>query len=133
MTFLLESLILLTRSNWEGGKIGTLTMDLGQPLQPKADREKQVSLLAEYFRCKRRTEHTAYAAKMILCELLNLANVFGQLYLMDVFLGGHFATYGTDVFTLTEQDARVRADAMSRLFPKGPYLYDVRSWLVKGS
>ena len=78
-------------------------MDLSKPLQAKAEREKQVALLAEYFRCKRRKEHTVYAAKMILCEILNVVNVFGQLYLMDFFLGGHFATYGTDVFTLSEQ------------------------------
>ena len=127
----------VNRSNWEGGLLETLTLDLGKPLQAKPDREKQVSLLAQYFRCKRRREHVTYTAKMMLCELLNLANVLGQLYLMDLFLGGHFATYGSDVFALTEQvkreqsfaaaallhfvqfkDARVRVDAMSRLFPK---------------
>ena len=108
----------LIRSNWEGRKLETLTMDLNKPLQAKSEREKQVSLLAKYFGYRHRKEHTVYAAKMIACELLNLANVFGQLYLMDFFLGGHFATYGTDVFTLSEQDARFRADAMSRLFPK---------------
>ena len=100
-------------------------MDLGKPLQVKAEREKQVSLLAEYLRRKRRREHSAYAAKMVSCEILNLANVLGQLFLMDFFLGGHFATYGSDVFELSERDARARSDAMSVLFPKGHFINDV--------
>ena len=94
----------VNRSNWEGGLLETLTLDLGKPLQAsKSEREKQVSLLAQYFRCKRRREHVTYTAKMMLCEFLNSANVLGQLYLMHLFLGGHFATYGSDVFALTEQ------------------------------
>ena len=112
---------ILFRSNWEGGRLATLTMDLSKPLQAKAERERQVSLLAEYIRRKHRREHIAYAAKMVFCEILNLANVLGQLYLMDFFLGGHFATYGSDVFALSERDARARSDAMSVLFPKGPF------------
>ena len=97
----------VNRSNWEGGLLETLTLDLGKPLQAsRSEREKQVSLLAQYFRYKRRREHITYTAKMMLCELLNLANVLGQLYLMDIFLGGHFATYGSDVFALTEQVKR---------------------------
>ena len=107
-------------------------MDLSKPLQAKAERERQVSLLAEYLRRRRRREHTAYAAKMVSCEILNLANVLGQLYLMDFFLGGHFATYGSDVFALSERDARARSDAMSILFPKGLFINDVNTDEGKG-
>ena len=107
-------------------------MDLSKPLQAKAEKERQVSLLAEYLRRRRRREHTAYAAKMVSCEILNLANVLGQLYLMDFFLGGHFATYGSDVFALSEQDARARSDAMSILFPKGLFINDVNTDEGKG-
>ena len=108
-------------------------MDLSKPLQDKNEREKQVSLLAEYLHRKRWREHTAYAAKMVCCEILNLANVLGQLYLMDFFLGGHFATYGSDVFALSERDARARSDAMSVLFPKGLFLNDVNFDEGKGN
>ena len=41
--------------------------------------------------------HNLYVYKFILCELLNLVNVFGQMWLMDVFFGGQFTLYGLEV------------------------------------
>ena len=41
--------------------------------------------------------HNIYVYKFILCELLNLVNVFGQMWLMDVFFGGQFTFYGLEV------------------------------------
>ena len=41
--------------------------------------------------------HNIYVYKFILCELLNLVNVFGQMWLMDVFFGGQFTLYGLEV------------------------------------
>ena len=38
-----------------------------------------------------------WAAKFFFCECLNMANVIGQIYFIDVFLGGEFLQYGTDV------------------------------------
>ena len=41
--------------------------------------------------------HNIYVYKFILCELLNLVNVLGQMWLMDVFFNGQFTTYGLEV------------------------------------
>ena len=38
-----------------------------------------------------------WAAKFFFCECLNMANVIGQIYFIDVFLGGEFLQYGTEV------------------------------------
>ena len=41
-----------------------------------------------------------------------------QIYLMDVFLGGQFTTYGTDVLAISEQPMENRIDPMAKVFPK---------------
>ena len=59
-------------------------------------------------------------------------NVFGQMWLMDVFFGGQFTIYGLEVgvmtmllfidsfqvVRLTGQNIEERVDPMSRVFPK---------------
>ena len=37
---------------------------------------------------------------------------------MDVFLGGQFTTYGTDVLAISEQPMENRIDPMAKVFPK---------------
>ena len=85
--------------------------------------------------------HNLYVYKFILCELLNLVNVLGQMWLMDVFFNGQFTTYGLEVrwpsrcfsnrlkhlnnsnlplkvVRLAGQNIEERADPMARVFPK---------------
>jgi hypothetical protein len=42
--------------------------------------------------------HNFYVLKYIMCEVLNLINIFVQVWLMDVFLGGQFTTYGIGMY-----------------------------------
>jgi hypothetical protein len=37
---------------------------------------------------------------------------------MDVFLGGQFTTYGTEVISMSEQPIENRVDPLSKVFPK---------------
>jgi len=37
---------------------------------------------------------------------------------MDVFLGGQFTTYGTEVLAMSEQPLENRVDPLSKVFPK---------------
>ena len=85
--------------------------------------------------------HNIYVYKFILCELLNLVNVLGQMWLMDAFFNGQFTTYGLEVrrswrcfsnrlkyfnnsrlplkvVRLAGQNIEERADPMARVFPK---------------
>ena len=50
--------------------------------------------------------------------VLNFINVFGQMFLMDLFLGGEFTTYGMDVVRFMDLEPEQREDPMSRVFPK---------------
>ena len=62
--------------------------------------------------------HNGYVYKFVLCEFLNLINIAGQLYLMDVFFNGHFSTYGLDVLKFSNAESQTRYDPMAKIFPK---------------
>merc|ERR1719154_392828 len=55
---------------------------------------------------------------MLICELLTLANVIGNIYFIDTFLGGEFSSYGLQVASFVEDDPQNRIDPMSRVFPR---------------
>ena len=106
------------------------SLDMNVPIidpDVKADRKK---ILVDYF-ATNRFNHDFYAFKFFFCELLNFINVVGQIWLMDVFLGGEFTTYGSDVIAMTEISPENRMDPMSRVFPKvEPFAWYV-FWLVQ--
>ncbi len=41
--------------------------------------------------------HNCYAFKFVFCEFLNFANITGQFFLVNAFLGGEFLTAGLRV------------------------------------
>lgn len=47
--------------------------------------------------------------------MLNFVNVIGQIYFLDLFLGGEFTTYGRDVVAMTELEPENRSDPMSKV------------------
>ena len=49
---------------------------------------------------------------------MNFANVIGQMYLINFFLGGVFLTYGTDVLKWSEAEPEDRTDPMVDVFPR---------------
>ena len=53
-----------------------------------------------------------------MCEALNLVNVVGNIYFTNLFLGGTFLSYGTDVMEFAETPTPDRVDPMTRIFPK---------------
>ena len=69
--------------------------------------------LARYF-TKTLNTHNAWVVRMVLCELLNLFNVIGNIFLIDAFLGKEFSTYGVEVLNEIGKEAKDRTDPMSR-------------------
>ena len=55
----------------------------------KDERSGKERILANYFVESLHT-HNFWAMKMLIIEFLNLLNVVGQIYFVDVFLGGEF-------------------------------------------
>jgi hypothetical protein len=43
---------------------------------------------------------------------MNFANVVGNIFFVDIFLGGAFLEYGTDVLKLSGMDQENRTDLM---------------------
>jgi len=62
--------------------------------------------------------HNLYAFKYFLCDILNFANVVGQMYLINRFLGGAFLNYGTEVLKWSDAEPEDRTDPMIDVFPR---------------
>lgn len=59
-----------------------------------------------------------YVYQYFVCEFLCLVNIVGQLYLMNLFLGGEFFSYGMRVLQLTNVEQQNRVDPMIYVFPR---------------
>jgi len=103
----------------EGGVMKLLTTGLTDidSFMNKETRRDGVKLIAAYFNLSPSRRGT-YFMKFVFCELLNLVNVFLQIYFTDVFLGYQFTKYGREVFAVSEQDLNNRVDPMHKVFPK---------------
>jgi len=102
---------------WEGGKLKTLLSGITNPMQKKEDQKEMEKYLVEYT-CKTFHKHNQYAMKYYFTEFLNVANVFFNIWLLDIFLGGAFMKYGLDVLSFPGLDPKVRTDPMMKLFPR---------------
>jgi len=94
-----------------------LVLDLNCPIISDDCKNDRKKLLVDYF-VSNLHNHNFYAFRFFVCELLNFINVVGQIYFMDMFLGGEFTTYGVDVIQFTELEPEDRPDPMAKVFPK---------------
>ncbi|XP_054714018.1 innexin inx2-like [Uloborus diversus] len=102
---------------WEGGKVRNLLLGLNCPILKKEDKEQGKELLIGYLK-NHLYNHSNYVLCYTICEVLNLVNVIGQIYLIDTFLGGEFSRFGTEVLHFTGLDQEYRTDPMVRVFPR---------------
>lgn len=101
----------------EAGKLKMLIQDMNVPIIDSETIKDRKEVLVNYL-TKSQGNHQTYAFSFFFCELLNFVNVLGQIYLMDVFLGGEFTTYGSTLVQMTEEQPELRSDAMAWVFPK---------------
>ena len=87
---------------WEGGKVKGILGGLNTIIMERNDRFSRQRTLANYF-VESLNTHNIWAGRLLLVEVLNLINVIGNIFFVDVFLGGEFTTYGTDVLRLVHQ------------------------------
>merc|ERR1719427_1355102 len=102
---------------WEGGKVQGIISGLNSLMIDKADRRNKQRILAHYLVDNLNT-HNIWAAKLVIAESIYFLNVLGNIYFIDVFLGGEFRTYGLQVASIMEEDPEDRVDPMSRIFPR---------------
>lgn len=102
---------------WEGGKVSGIIAGLHTLIISKEERRRKQRILSHYFVDSLHT-HNLWAIRMLFVEVLNLINVIGNIYFVDVFLGGEFSTYGMRVLSLLESDPENRIDPMATVFPR---------------
>jgi len=105
--------------SWEGGKIEILLQNLDRhTLEPESEVvQARVCTIVNYV-FKHLRKHNLYVYQFIFCEFLNLGNILGQMYLMDVFFAGQFTSYGFSVISLSLSSEAERIDPVARIFPK---------------
>merc|ERR1719431_2264087 len=103
----------------EGGVMKLLTNGLTEfdSFMNKSRRRDGVDLIKKYWNQKQ-TKRDTYFVKFFVCELLNFANVVGQIFFTDMFLGYQFREFGRDVLSQMEEPINVRDDPLNRVFPK---------------
>ena len=102
---------------WEGKKISLLIQNLDSPTLDtgKESTEKAREVIVNYFYKNNRT-HNLYVSKFVFCEFLNLVNILGQMYLMDVFFSGGFLEYGFNIMSSKSGDNLEKE--ITQVFPK---------------
>jgi len=105
---------------YEDGKIRIMTdgsrgFTLGAGMTE--ERKSRCAAISEYLQ---ETMHTngRLAFAYIMCELLNLANVIGNIFFIDLFLNGTFLSYGSRVIQFSDMDQEDRFDPMIEVFPR---------------
>ncbi|XP_012283610.1 innexin inx2-like [Orussus abietinus] len=104
---------------WEGGLVAMLSIDLSSPFLGTAWTPERKTQLVDYLTKTNLHTHNLYAIRYFFCELMNLINTVGQIYLLNEFLEGQFTNYGSAVTGFAmETRPYQRVDPMARLFPK---------------
>jgi len=63
-------------------------------------------------------ENNWYAGVFFICDLMNLFNTIFQMYFINLFLGGVFMSYGTQVLYWADMDPEERTDPLVEVFPR---------------
>ena len=104
--------------NQEDGIIGRLTEGgRGCSLKSEENDKSRRLLLSDYLN-KTIGTHGYMGVAHVTCELFNLVNAMGNIYLIDLFLGGTFFDYGWKVFENVEKNQLDRQDPMIVIFPR---------------
>ncbi|KAF8791669.1 Innexin shaking-B like protein [Argiope bruennichi] len=110
---------------WEGRKMETLTGAFDNILVSELEKKKKMECLIIYI-VKTWKMHNWYAAKYMICELLSLINVVGQLFILHRFFDGKFLRFGIEVVryavsfrysSASEATGEQRMDPKIMLFP----------------
>jgi len=107
----------LLSKTWEGGKVEGIISGLNAMVMERTERKGKQMIVAQYLVDNLNT-HNVWAIKTFIAEIIYFLNVLGNIYFIDVFLGGEFRTYGIQVASIMEEDPEDRVDPMSRVFPR---------------
>ena len=102
---------------FEDRLLDKITKGLRGPTLSLDERKEQCETLVKYMK-ETFHMHNFYAIKYFVCDLLNLINTIGQIYLINRFLGGVFLSYGHEVLKWSLSETENRTDPMIDVFPR---------------
>lgn len=102
---------------FEDRKLDKITNGLRGRTLSLDERKDQCEILVRYVK-ETFHMHNFYAFKYFLCDILNFVNVIFQMYFINMFLGGVFMAYGTEVLYWSDTDPEQRSDPMIDVFPR---------------
>lgn len=102
--------------SWEGGKIEILINDITLAVKRKDSEENIQQPLIEYFFTNSQYAY-GFMYKQLICELLNLIIVVGQVCVLNVFIGETFTAYGLYRQVFDPQATGSIMQVMKGLFP----------------
>jgi hypothetical protein len=91
----------------EGGQVSKLLAKVSEDPLTESSVDDQVATLGDFL-LSHRGWFNAAAVKLLLCQAACLLNALGQLYLMDLLLGGRFLSLGTVLADHTELQRALR-------------------------
>ncbi|KAG8199544.1 hypothetical protein JTE90_009385 [Oedothorax gibbosus] len=101
---------------WEDGEISSL-LERDQKFLPKEEQVKVRDIIVEHLRCKW-SKSSSYFGKYLVCELLCLANLFGQIALLDAVFFNEYLYYGFEVLAYFNSSPGSMVSPFLRIFPK---------------
>ncbi|XP_065582689.1 innexin inx2-like [Artemia franciscana] len=104
---------------FENGKVKSLVNGLTSLSISSIDSktEEKISHLVDYL-YNSRSGHKFFGIKYIICESLYLINLFFQIMINNLFLGGGFLTLGFRAINYLNMDPEVRTDPLYITFPR---------------
>ncbi|KAG8270725.1 Structural component of gap junctions protein, partial [Homalodisca vitripennis] len=102
---------------WKSLESGRMENLISNFRLPNFDKNLWKRKTVNYFTSVRNQPPSLYVYAYIYCEILNLANVLLQMFLMDHFLGAVFTTHGLDILSVITTPREDRVDAMASAFP----------------
>ena len=102
---------------YENRRLAKMTNNLRGRTLNLDQRRDQCETLVKYVK-ETFHQNQTYAVVYFVCDVLNFINVVGQMYFINVFLGGVFLTYGTDVLSWADSDPESRTDPLIEVFPR---------------
>ena len=102
---------------YEGGKLTKMTNKIRGRTLKLEDRRSTCETLVKYI-METKGMYRGYATVYFICDFLNFINVVGQMYFLNVFLGGVFLTYGTEVIAWADANPEDRTDPLIEVFPR---------------
>ncbi|XP_043229520.1 innexin shaking-B-like [Amphibalanus amphitrite] len=101
----------------EDGRVHALVHDMRLPNMDKDTLKKKIGNLSMYVN-ETLGSYDGYYLRFLLCDFLNIVNVFANMFLIDHFINHEFLTYGPRCARYFQDPSKVDVSPLTFTFPK---------------